>query len=54
MSAIDDSTVVTAAEVGVSGLLRRGEATPDVLVRTIQKVASRRRCDPVRTSSVTC
>ena len=40
MSAIDDGTVVTAAEVGVSGLLRRGEATPDVLVRTIQKVAS--------------
>jgi DNA-binding NarL/FixJ family response regulator len=40
MGAIDDSTVVGAAEVGVSGLLRRGEATPDVLVRTIQKVAS--------------
>ena len=40
MSAIDDGTVVSAAEVGVSGLLRRGEATPDVLVRTIQKVAS--------------
>ena len=40
MSAIDDGTVVTAAEVGVSGLLRRGEATPDVLVRTIQKVAA--------------
>jgi DNA-binding NarL/FixJ family response regulator len=40
MSAIDDSTVVNAAEAGVSGLLRRGEATPDVLVHTIQKVAS--------------
>src|SRR6478609_5174660 len=39
MSAIDESTVVKAAEVGVSGLLRRGEATPDVLVRTIQKAA---------------
>jgi DNA-binding NarL/FixJ family response regulator len=40
MGAIDDNTVVGAAEVGVSGLLRRSEATPDVLVRTIQKVAS--------------
>lgn len=40
MSTIDDTTVVNAAEVGVSGLLRRGEATPDLLVRTIQKVAA--------------
>lgn len=40
MSAIDDNTVVTVAEVGVSGLLRRSEATPDLLVRTIQKVAA--------------
>lgn len=39
-SAIDDTTVVSAAEVGVSGLLRRADATPDVLVRTIQKVAN--------------
>jgi DNA-binding NarL/FixJ family response regulator len=39
MRAIDDSAVVSAAEVGVSGLLRRAEATPDVLVRTIRKVA---------------
>ena len=38
--AIDASTVVKAAEVGVIGLLRRGEATPDVLVRTIQKAAA--------------
>jgi DNA-binding NarL/FixJ family response regulator len=38
-SAIDDTTVVSAAEVGVSGLLRRADATPDVLVRTIQQVA---------------
>src|SRR5690348_8468607 len=38
-SAIDDTTVVSAAEVGVSGLLRRSDATPDVLVRTIQQVA---------------
>jgi DNA-binding NarL/FixJ family response regulator len=40
MSAIDDATVVTAAEAGVSGLLRRADATPDVLVRTIGKVAA--------------
>lgn len=40
MCAIDDKAVVTAAEVGVSGLLRRPEATPDLLVRTIQKVAA--------------
>lgn len=40
MGVIDDSTVVHAAEVGVSGLLRRAEATPDVLVRTIVKVAA--------------
>lgn len=40
MSSIDETTVVNAAEVGVSGLLRRGEATPDLLVRTIQKVAA--------------
>jgi DNA-binding NarL/FixJ family response regulator len=38
--AVDASTVVKAAEVGVIGLLRRGEATPDVLVRTIQKAAA--------------
>jgi DNA-binding NarL/FixJ family response regulator len=40
MSATEEDTVVKAAEVGVSGLLRRSEATPDVLVRTIQKVAA--------------
>lgn len=40
MGVIDDSTVVHAAEVGVSGILRRSEATPDVLVRTIIKVAA--------------
>lgn len=39
-STIDDTTVVSAAEVGVSGLLRRADATPDVLVRTIQQVAN--------------
>jgi DNA-binding NarL/FixJ family response regulator len=40
MSATEEDTVVKAAEVGVSGLLRRSEATPDVLVRTIHKVAA--------------
>jgi DNA-binding NarL/FixJ family response regulator len=39
MRTIDDAAVVSAAEVGVSGLLRRSEATPETLVRTIQKVA---------------
>jgi len=37
---IDDSTVVRAAEVGVSGLLRRSEATPEALVRVIERVAA--------------
>ena len=40
MRAMDDAAVVSAAEVGVSGLLRRSEATPEALVRTIQKVAA--------------
>jgi DNA-binding NarL/FixJ family response regulator len=40
MSATEEDTVVKAAEVGVSGLLRRSEATPDALVRTIHKVAA--------------
>lgn len=40
MRSIDDSAVVSAAEVGVNGLLRRAEASPDVLVRTIRKVAA--------------
>lgn len=37
---IDDATLVAAAEGGISGLLRRGDATPDLLVRTIQRVAA--------------
>lgn len=40
MTAVDDATVVGAAEAGVSGLLRRSEATADGLVRTVQKVAA--------------
>lgn len=39
-SAVDDGTVVAAAEVGVNGLLRRAEATPEVLARTIGKIAA--------------
>ena len=40
LGTVDDAAVVRAAEAGVSGLLRRAEATPDVLVRTIGKVAA--------------
>ena len=39
-TAVDDAAVVTAAEAGVGGLLRRTDATPEMLVRTIQRVAS--------------
>jgi DNA-binding NarL/FixJ family response regulator len=38
-SVIDDSTLVTAAEIGVGGLVRRGDATADALVRAIKRVA---------------
>jgi DNA-binding NarL/FixJ family response regulator len=37
---LDGPALVAAAEVGVSGLLRRVDATPGQLVRTIVKVAS--------------
>jgi DNA-binding NarL/FixJ family response regulator len=37
---IEDSTLITAAEAGVAGLLRRSEATPDALVRAILRVAA--------------
>jgi DNA-binding NarL/FixJ family response regulator len=36
---IDEGSLVTAAEIGVKGVVRRSEATPDVLTRAIQKVA---------------
>jgi DNA-binding NarL/FixJ family response regulator len=36
---IDESALVTAAEAGAAGLLRRADATPDALVRTIVRVA---------------
>jgi DNA-binding NarL/FixJ family response regulator len=40
MGAVDDAAVVSAAEAGVNGLLRRSDATPDALVRAIQRVAA--------------
>jgi len=39
-TAIDDAGLVTAAESGVAGLLRRSEATPENLVRVITRVNS--------------
>jgi DNA-binding NarL/FixJ family response regulator len=38
-ASLDESTVVAAAEAGVSGLLRRGEVTPEGLLEVIRKVA---------------
>ena len=37
---IDDAALVADAEAGVAGLLRRGDASADTMVRTIVKVAS--------------
>jgi DNA-binding NarL/FixJ family response regulator len=37
---IDECGLVTAAEIGVKGVVRRSEATADVLTRAIQKVAA--------------
>jgi DNA-binding NarL/FixJ family response regulator len=37
---LDESALVAAAAVGVGGLLRRMDATPDALVRTISRVAA--------------
>jgi DNA-binding NarL/FixJ family response regulator len=37
---LDESALVAAAEIGVGGLLRRMDATPDALVRTIRRVAA--------------
>jgi DNA-binding NarL/FixJ family response regulator len=36
---VDDAALVSAAEAGVGGLLRRTEATADALVRTVERVA---------------
>jgi DNA-binding NarL/FixJ family response regulator len=38
-TSVDDAALVSAAEAGVGGLLRRVEATADALVRTIERVA---------------
>ena len=37
---LDEAALVVAAEIGVGGLLRRIDATPDALVRTIARVAA--------------
>ena len=39
-SAIDDEALMTAAELGVSGVLRRTEATADRIVHLVQAVAA--------------
>jgi DNA-binding NarL/FixJ family response regulator len=39
-TAVDDAALVAAAEAGVAGLLRRSDASGEVLVKTIVKVAS--------------
>ena len=36
---VDDAALVSAAEAGVGGLLRRTDATADSLIRTIERVA---------------
>ena len=40
VTTVDDAALVAAAEAGASGLLRRADATADILVRTIAKVAA--------------
>lgn len=37
---VDEATVVTAAETGIAGLLRRGDATADRLYACIERVAA--------------
>ena len=37
---LDEAALVLSAEIGVGGLLRRIDATPDALVRTIARVAA--------------
>jgi DNA-binding NarL/FixJ family response regulator len=37
---LDEAALVVAAEIGVGGLLRRIDATPEALVRTITRVAT--------------
>ena len=42
LGAVDEEAVTTAAQAGVSGVLRRTEATSDVLVRAVAEVAAGR------------
>jgi DNA-binding NarL/FixJ family response regulator len=46
LGAVDDQTVTAAVQAGVSGVLRRTEATADVLVRAVAEVAAGRRVLP--------
>lgn len=39
-TAVDDQALVTAAEAGVAGLLRRRDATPEALARAVVRVAA--------------
>jgi DNA-binding NarL/FixJ family response regulator len=39
-TSVDDGALVAAAEAGVAGLLRRSDASSDMLVKTIRKVSS--------------
>ena len=50
---VDDAALVAAAEAGVAGLLRRCDASADMLVKTILKVASGEGRSP-RISSAVC
>ena len=45
-AALDDAAVVTAAEAGVSALVRRSEVTPERLVSVILKARDGARCRP--------
>ena len=40
IATVDDAALVTAAEAGVVGILRRGDATPEAIVRVIGKAAA--------------
>lgn len=40
MGRLDDAAMLAAVEAGVSGLLRRAEASPDALVRAVKAAAS--------------
>lgn len=40
IATVDDAALVAAAEAGVVGILRRGDATPEAIVRVIGKAAA--------------